>query len=95
MTEEELKQAAIELCTIRGIDPDQKIGHEPLIEPDGTFVSFMRYRSNWDLLTDEIKKHNEIQTAITTATHKMMYSQYEETFKTYVAHQREKAENDE
>ncbi len=88
MTEEELKQAAIELCKIRGINPYETLPHDPLSEE-----LFMLCRSKWEEMVVEIKTHNEIQTAIRRADTKAVVG-YEEFFSKFVSDAREKAEND-
>lgn len=90
MTEEELKQAAIELCKIRGIDPYEELKGASQPDINGVVYDICVIDPRWAWVKDEIKNHYEIQTAIQMGKYASRMN-----FEEMVRAAREKAENDE
>jgi len=59
MNEEKLEKAARKLCELRGLDPDERVGHG---HPDGYAV--MLYSPRWKLVAGEIESTLQVLEAI-------------------------------
>ncbi len=64
MSDKQLKVAARELCLLRGVDPDQRVGHEADPSPNGYIPAVRLYSPAWILAIKEIKAQEQIESAM-------------------------------
>lgn len=64
MTEYQLEVAARELCRLRGINPDTRVGHGPDPSPDGSVCDVYLYSPAWTRALREIEGFQQIATAV-------------------------------
>ena len=67
LNEEQIERAARNLCELRGIDPDAKVGHGADPSPDGFVSDVWLYSPAWTLAKREVIDHWRINEAIRLA----------------------------
>ncbi len=64
MTDKQKESAARELCRLRGIDPDQRVGHDADPLPGGYVPAVMLYSPAWRRAVREIEAQERLEAAM-------------------------------
>lgn len=67
MTESQIEFAARKLCELRGINPDEIVGHEAEPDANGFVLAVLCHSPAWTLVRKEIIVHQQISDAIAFA----------------------------
>lgn len=57
MNLEHFRDAAFRYCQMRGINPDETVGHPPPPNRDGTVNMVLIYSPRWKLVAQELEDH--------------------------------------
>lgn len=67
MTEDQIERAARALCRMRGLDPDEMVGHDAPVGPGWYQPAVMLSSPRWEFFAHEIRAALQIQQAIKEA----------------------------
>lgn len=69
MNEQQIEQAARKLCELRGLDPDQLLGHGAKPDANGMVPAVLLRSPRWQLVAEQIKDFYQVAQAIDSVMH--------------------------